>query len=430
MIRSCQLIAIAATLLLHALSAAAAVTSTSSLVVDGGDFHKTSLALTTLRGDWFVTAKDASVTFTLSTAPGPNAARLEIAWNGVAPQQTITAQSNTLVGGEATFFLFLPGTNCKPARDEAVAIKIATLTSLDINAHLSGAISCNGKPGVTLDGAIRVHRDTAPAPQLSGAYVDCDPVIRDKLTGAEYRSPSDCEIKFVADLRRTIFKALQPAFDALMKNGWILEPLPLEKPVTGVGRKIAQSPFRPDFTTNNRLQFRLRLNPASAEAQRYQQAINDVTARMGDVLKSQNAAAAGQLQKDMERAGREQAGATSIKIGVNVNYPMAGESNFSTQHTILQQPGTTYAIHMAEAQPPAGGASGEEASFLYLGAWSAPVLSNMGAGEALHMNAVFNRAVSTLAVQNISIRIVANAALADAMMKKIDYAALAALLHR
>ena len=339
-----------------------------------------------------------------------------------------------MAGGEATFFLTLSGASCRQGRSadgnaEAVTIQVSTLTSLDIDAHLSGVISCNGKPGVAIDAGLRVHRDTAPAPQLSGKYGDCDPVIYDKLIGAEFRSPSDCEIKFEADLRRTIYSAFQPALDALTANGWQLDPLPHDKPLTGVGRKIANEPFRPDFTSNNRLQFHLHLNPSGEAAQRYDKAMADFSVRTGEVLKSLNPAAGAQLQKDIERFAHQQAGETKIDIGVNINYPGAGETNFSTEHTVLRQPNTVYAIHMADAQLPSGGATGQDTSYLFLGAWGPPVITKSGAGESLHLNAIFNRAVSTLAVQNITIRIMANQTLADTVMKKIDYSALLSLLH-
>jgi len=429
MTRTCSITAAAAILLICAHTAASAVTSTSSLMVDGGDFRKSTFALTAIRGDWFVTPKDASVTLTLSTPPGPSAAKLEIAWNGTAPQHVIDAQANTMVGGEATFFLTLPGANCRPGHDSAVTVRVATLTSLDIDAHLSGSISCEDKPSLVIDGSVRVHRDVAPAPQLSGTYIDCDPTIYDKLIGAEFRSPSECEIKFEADMRRTIYKAFQPVLDSFTANGWILDPLPPAKPITGVGRKLAKDPFRPDFTTNNRLQFHLHLDLSGAEKDRYDKAMADFSVRTGEVLKSLNPAASTQLQKDIERFAHEQAGATKIDIGVNINYPGAGETNFSTEHTVRQQPGTVYAIHMADAQLPTGGASGQDTSYLFLGAWGPPTITKAGAGETLHMAANFNRSISTLAVQNITIRIMANAALADTVMKTIDYTALQSLLH-
>lgn len=270
----------------------------------------------------------------------------------------------------------------------------------------------------------------APLP-ASGTYKDCDPTIHDKLVGAEYRSPSECEVKFDTDLRQALTAALQPAIRALTAKGWVLDSSqrPL-RPITGVGRHTEKNPFRPDFTDGRGFQVSLHLPPGHPDAARYAQMNEQAMQSFSAALASGNMQAAESAKAGIDKAARLVQGATTIRISIPVNHPLGEEFNFAPAHTALTVPGAAYAVRFPMAQSAGGGGADAslEASFVFLGVWATPAITHNSDGETIHLNARFNRAITPLAAQTLELRIEANAALADEVLHNMDFAPLNSLL--
>ena len=411
-------------------SAPPSVTSTSRIVVTYGDLHGETFTLPKFNGDWFVTPTDANAVLNLSSVPPNHAISIHLQWGGKQPTTVLTSDLGV---ARISFFLQMSGQHpydfsAQLDRADALTVTVLRMEDRDLEVRIDGVASKLGDtqrtPGrmpVQISGNILLHRDSAPAPLLTGPYLNCDNVIHDKLVGAESRSPSECEVKFDAVVRRLMEDAFNRVLSSLTAANWILEQPPAPGPITDVARHTEGSPYRLESAHQGGYHFTLRLNPSSEPYQRYQ-------AQMQQAM--QKAAAGGSVE-ELGRAAREMQGATLITVSAMINESSTAFVNFKAEHTLLQIPGAAWAVSAPFVQSPSGGDIGgsQEVAYVFLGPWGAPTIEKLGdGGERIGIAASVDKAAPLLAVQNIRIRIQANAALREAIVKQIDWTVLRALL--
>jgi len=411
------------------------VTSTSELFLDnGGDFTHERFPLEFVNGDWFSTAGDANATLTLES-PGPHPLRLDLQWTGTGPRHVINRENNTDLGGSQTFFLTMPGNGIYSLSsgfrdDDAVSVTVATIDDHDIDATLGGrfdgslAVNDNAKLAsrtIAITGAIRLHRDVVPARITTGTYGTCDPIVHDRFSGAEARSPSNCESKFDADVRAAIAKAMEKVVRSFQSAGWMVDA-PQPKPITTAARHSEDKPYRLDFSQPGAtFTIQMQMSEASPAYAEYRKLAE--TIRNPENFKPDNVQ---QMAAMMSRLEHE----TKARILVHVNMPLGGFTAFTRDHTMLEVPGAVIACSASHAQAPTGGgldASGP-VSVVYLGRWSPPAFKPSGEGERLEMAAAFVKGAPTLAVQNVEVRIFGSSELSRKIVEQIDFAQLTGLI--
>jgi hypothetical protein len=135
----------------QAQSAPTAVTSASTITLDGGPFHHETFLLPRVTGDWFATAGDAHASIELLTAAGGHPVELDLQWDGPQAGHVITADNNSDMGGRSTFYLKMTGAapynhGGQPYDTDAITITVT------------------GDAKIAVTGTIAIHRNAAPAP--------------------------------------------------------------------------------------------------------------------------------------------------------------------------------------------------------------------------------------------------------------------------
>ena len=402
-----------------------AIASNSQLTLDGGDIHNQSFALSKCIGDWFVLPNDAYASLDLQTATPAPPMTLDIRWFGKAVNHVINAENNTdLTGDHVAFFLTMHGQPpydlaVKPRGDQAVTVTVVRMDDHDLEARFTSAAE-----KLRVSGSVVIHRDALPAPRMTGVYGDCDNVIHDKMYGAQSRSPSGCEVRFESDVRRAIHQSMQRVIAGFTSAGWTLDRPPELKPIVSAARNTEKNPFQTSFTSNGDYSLEFRMSPQNPQFQAYQ--------RQTDALMEKLKANPSGGFQELARAGYAMQGATRVKVTANINLASTAITNFHSEHTVLDVPGAAYAVASAHAQAPTGGGEGSsmDVALAVFGNWApAAIEKDSDGGELISLKANFTPGAPTLSVQNLRIRVEANAELARRVFGQIDYAPLQSLLR-
>jgi hypothetical protein len=194
------------------LPAFAATTSDSRITVSGGPIAAETFVFARVYGDWFVAARDAHAFLTLVTTTGAHQAQAVIELDGKSERQEIEAGEKDL-----TFLLHL-----RTPYNQTVQLKGF--------GRGRGYFDPDGRPqhrgrhighgNARRERACEDRRHTQD-PSRRGKraggrrFGDCDPVVHDRLAGAEWRSATECEIKFDSHAREALRNALKP-----LEPGW------------------------------------------------------------------------------------------------------------------------------------------------------------------------------------------------------------------
>jgi hypothetical protein len=430
-----NLVAIAAFLLLAPLSALAltasapAIASESQITVTGDGIPAETFNLPRIYGDWFATPADAHASLTLQTAPaGAHQAQLSIEWDGKSLTQTIREANNSGVGGNNRFgfSLHLSGSGANnqdamPRGADAITVTITSMDDLTLDAAISGSVTGSGP--LQIAGTIKIHRDVAPG-LVSGSFGDCDPHIRDKLAGAEWRSPSECEVKFDTYVRQGLAPVIAPVEANLTQAGWVENKKPDLDPIDSIPRHSEKAPYQLVNRGGGAFAMAFSLRQDSPVYQQYNQAAMDA---MQTAMKAGGAGGSMDVAQNAARALQEN---TSIDIAIVINQASAGITDFKGGHTVTPLAGGGYSIEVPYAQPATGGGpdAAVRATYLLLGAWAPPGSSTQTSGpENIQVKGNLNPS-RLMAVQNVRIRIQGGTALAQQVIKLMDWSALQQLI--
>jgi hypothetical protein len=357
-----------------------------------------------------------------------------IEWDGTGMTKTIDAAKNDIHGNSKYMFsLHLTGAGAynqdvQLRGADTITVTITRMDNLNLEATFSGTGTGTGPLKIT--GTIKLHRE-ATAEKPTGTFGNCDPHIYDKLAGAEWRSPSDCEMKFDAYARKGLTAALQPVIDGLTAQGWKVVSSVETQSLTSIPRHSESKPFQlTEQTMHQHGAFfvAMALDQGSPTYQRLNQAVNDALQKAAGEAKGgnyQSMTAATDAYRTLDEN-------TKINISIGINYPGGGMVNFKAGHTVKPLPGGGFTLEVSNEQSPGGGGpdGAQRILHVFLGAWSpTPISKPAGAGEDISVKANLDSSpANLLKVQNISIRIQAGTAQAQEILKLINWSALQALM--
>jgi hypothetical protein len=404
--------------------------------ITGGKFINKKVVFTSAEGDWFATTTDAHGALTFYAPYDSRQIRLDMEWDGKNEDHIITNEVRHNGKHTGDFIMTLPdknvfgdGLNAYPDENnginEAIKITVMSMDEMNVQAKISGNIS-NGREHMQVSGMISLKKDIASKTSATASYKDCDNVIHDKMIGAQYRSPTECEVKFDLDLRTALHLSFKPLIDSLLKNGWRLEKETQVKSIMGIGRGSEKNFYDPGLTDVGNYALHFQLNPASPEYKNWQTQYADM---MNDFQKDPTKP--GSMDK-LTAFTAEMKVATDISIYVNVNYSATAAVNFTTSHHVEKTPNTTCVVYLKNAQAATGGGKEESgnAAWVYFGKWSSPKFQkNSDGSERVELNATPDPKASHLSVQTIVIRMECNDDLSDEVIKYTDFKKLQSLLQ-
>ena len=396
----------------------------NSITLNGERFANAKITFTKGTGDWYASGKDGHGSFEFTGQYQGRSVMLDFEWDGGLGAHVVTDEIRHNGQRQGEFVISMAdkdtygdGLNTYPSGDDVVTIKVDTLDGLNASVTLAGVIT-QGNTKVKLTGAFSVHRNTGPKALTNGTYGDCDPVVHDKLSGAEDRSPSGCEAKYDLDVRTAIHEAFAAALARLEKDGWEIQQQTDLSPLTAVPKGSERDIFRTEYDVTAQLS---RSAPAYATFQRQ---MEDFQAKLGSATPA-DIARFQALMRDMKAA-------TSLRIIVNVNLHASAFDVFKAGTRITTLAPGVYKAQADTVQATTGGdASGAmAATFLLVGSWKTPaVTKDSDGGEHVSTQAALKPALSHLAAQNVEIRIECGNPLADAVIQNLDLKRLQSILR-
>lgn len=279
---------------------------------------------------------------------------------------------------------------------------------------------------------------TAPrtiAGQTTGTFGTCDPVIHDQLVRAEWRSPSECEVKFDSYVRNGLTAALQPVVDNLTAQSWSVARHVELQSLTSIPRHTETKPFQlneQQMHQNGAFYLEFTLDQNSPLFQQYDQPVQAGMKKLGDAMKSMNAADMTAAQNALQDATKAEVEHTSARISVSINSGSVGVSSFKGGHTVTTLPGVGFAVSAPFVQAPTGGdiSAAQRVTYVFLGPFTPPPSSGPSTGdEDFQVKGSLSSATARLlSVQNICIRIQTGSDLAQQIIQVIDWSALQKLM--
>jgi hypothetical protein len=387
-------------------------------------------------GDWFVNGSDAHAGITLESGAGPLRVRLDVQWDGTGTIHTINESNNdTVMGGtHSTFYLVLSGTEeqaISPRGSDAITVTVTHMDDASLDARISGTATGDGP--VTIAGTIRLRRNGPHAVKSTGAWANCDPVIHDKMAGAEDRSPSECEVKFDRHVREALRQALAPMVEGLRKDSWTVSTEANMGPATAMGRHTENAPYMLANAAEGGFSMELALDPGSEASQRMQQAqqqqLEQLGQKMADLVKSGRPDPKAIQQMTQSISGLMTNG--RIEIAVRINSANAEAVNFKIGHTVKPLAGGGSVVFVPAAQPSSGGGadSAQAMTWVLIGPWGPVGGRNLGDGsEDVSASGGLSKAKPLLSVQNVWVKIQTSQQLAEQVNAKVDWARIRALV--
>jgi hypothetical protein len=383
---------------------------------------KQRIEFTKITGEWFVTPNDSHCSINFEGPYDSRKLTLAIEWSGKKDAYVITNETRHAGDRSGDFFLSVPdkdtyadGLGAYPSGDQQVVVKVEKITNENIEGNISGLISDN-RDKIKINGHFSLAKKAAKptTKSTSATFKDCDNVIHDKLTGAQFRSPTDCEVKYDLEVKSAFQKAFEKVVSVFQNNHWLVKKITTLDPVTGVPRASDNSSYLGDY--NIELEVGPENDQYAAYNKSYQELLNGGSQ---DIKKIQD------FMKQMN-------GAIRIKIYAGVNSTYSSMYIFKDGHKMLKAPGASYVIESPYMQSGGGGGieSSVGADYIYIGNWKAPVIvKDSDGGETIKVMPVIVKSATNLSVKNVTIRIECNSELAEQILKEIDISKLTSLLN-
>src|ERR1035437_7059452 len=380
-----------------------------------------------ITADWFVTANDSHCSITFKGPFDTRELTLAIEWSGKKDAYVITNETSHAGDRSGDFLLSAPdkdtygdGLGAQPTGDQQVVVKVEKITDENISGNISGLIS-DGKDVIKINGHFSLAKKAAKptAKSTSLTFKDCDNVIHDKLTGAQDRSPTECEIKYDLEVKSAFQKAFESVVSGFQNDHWIVTKITTLEPVTGVPRASDNSAYLGDYDIE------LQMDPKSDK-------YIELNKRLGELAKIVGYPPDNAKMENFQNYGHKMNSAIYIKIYARVNSTYSGMYIFKEGHKMLKVPGAAYVIESSYVQSSGGGGieSSIDADFVYIGNWKAPVIvKDSDGGETINVMPVIVKSATTLSVKNVTIRIECNSELAEQILKGIDFSKLTSLLN-
>jgi hypothetical protein len=287
-----------------------------------------------------------------------------------------------------------------------------------------------------LPGLAQGPHKAAPALQPTGTFGDCDPVIHDKLAGAEWRSPSECEVKFDAYLRKGLTAAIEPVIDKLTAHGWGVTRTVELQSLTSIPRHTEGKPFQlteQQMHQGGAFFVQLGIDKSSPVFKQYDEPLQAATQKFGAALKRMDAAEMASAQNALHDAAKTQEEHTTIAISVQINASAVDIPSFKGGHTVTKLSSGGFAVSAPYVQPPTGGdeSAAQRVTYVFFGPFTPPAPAGPGTGdETIHVRGgpLSTSPTKLLSVQNVVLRVQTGSELAQQVIQSVDWTALGNLL--
>jgi len=397
------------------------------------------------KGDWYVLPNDAHAAFFVADKATYSQCRAEILLNGAQKTFVITSV-NDLASGHKTDLAFSvmvgDGRSNKTFSTtdpgDAVTVTVTKMDMLSFEATFSGTMTevgmmeRNGHEAhrVTVNGAISLHRASAPSQISAGNWVGCDPIVHDWLNQAQNRASSDCEVKFDHHVQTALNAAFAPMESALTASQWQI----VNKPDPNVmfvsaPRGSEQEPFH-----GQGFKLAMAVNPNSAQGQQTMAAASTpdpLMMKMMELLKAGKYAEAQELQKQLDAKLKSAPPPPSTRFTVQVSFNASAKEliNFHGAFSASALPGGGTVLYLPAMQPLGGGSGGDPGTWVLLGPWSQPASTHLdGETTKVISKAQMNPSAPRLSVQSIAVYLNCDRNLATNAISAIDWSQLRALL--
>src|ERR1035437_8784302 len=206
--------------------------------------------------DWFVTANDSHCVINFEGPYDSRKLTLAIEWSGKKDEYVITNETSHAGDRSTDFRLSSPdkdtygdGLGAQPEGDQQVIVKVEKITDENIAGNISGLIS-QGRDIIKVNGHFSLAKK-ATAKSISKStsltFKDCDNAIHDKLTGAQDRSPTECEVKYDLEVKTAFQKAFENVVSGFQNDHWLVKKITTLDPITHAPRSSDNSSFLGDY---------------------------------------------------------------------------------------------------------------------------------------------------------------------------------------
>ena len=388
---------------------------------------KQRINFTKIAAEWFVTRNDSHCSIIFKGPYDNRELTLSIEWSGKRDRYVITDETRHAGDRSGDFLLSAPdkdtygdGLGAYPRGDQKVIVKVKKITDDNISGNITGFISDN-RDIIKIIGHFSLGKKGTAKPaakSTSATFKDCDNIIHDKLTGAQNRSPTDCEVKYDLEVKFAFQKAFENVVSGFQNNHWLVTKITKVDAVTGVPRAFNNSSFLGDYDIE------LQIDPKSDQYTSFRKKYEEL-ANVGyppDNVKMESFVQYGHLMN----------AAINIKINARVNSTYSSIYIFKGGYKMLKAPGAAFVIQSSYVQSLGGGGieSSLDADFIFIGKWNSPVIRNdSDGGEEIKVPPLIVKSGTNLSVKNIFIRMECNAELAEQVLKQLDMSKLTSLLN-
>jgi hypothetical protein len=399
------------------------------VVLNGHGLVNKKIAFTSASADWYVTENDGHGTVLLRGPFDTRNVMLNLEWDGKKERYVINNDTRHDSHRLGDFTLTMPdkdvygdGLNAYPSGDQEIVIKIDKVTTDHVNGTISGAISQNNDK-ISVTGQFGLMRKPViQKSSTSASFKEYDNVIHDKLIGAQFRSPTESEVKYDLFVKSAFIDAFKPATEFLAGKSWTISTSTDLTPSTGMPRSFLNDQW-PGFELKMQMDH-------SAPA--YQESVKKTEELSAEMTKHANDDQFKPLMEKAKQLGYETNGATIINISGQINSDGNHLSNFKGDCKVLTIPGIDYIIQIPHAQALGGG--GEENSLavtqVFLGTWKRSIKKDADGSQEIVVTPSYKKNVDHLSVKNIVIRIECSRELAEEIIKKMDLQKLKAVLNQ
>jgi hypothetical protein len=399
----------------------------NSVVLNGHGFVNKKIAFTSASADWYVTENDGHGTILLKGPFDSRNVMLNLEWDGKKEQYVINDETRHDSRRMGDFTLTMPdkdvygdGLNAYPSGDQEVIIKIDRVTTDRVIGTISGVISQNNDK-ISVTGQFGLMRKPViQKSSTSATFKEYDNVIHDKLIGAQFRSPTESEVKYDLSVKSMFLDAFKPVTEFLAGKSWTISTSTDLTPSTGMPRSYLNDQW-PAF------ELKMQMDHSAAAYQEYVKRSEELSAEMTKHADDD------QFKPLMEKAkqlGYMTKGATIINITGQINSDGNRLSNYKGDIKVLTVPGIDYVIQIPHARALGGG--GEENSLdvtqLFLGIWKSSIKKDADGSQDIVVTPNNKKNVDHLSVKNVVIRIECSRELAEEVIRTMDLQKLKAIL--
>ena len=301
-----------------------------------------------------------------------------------------------------------------------------------------------GLAPVVLTAAFLLHADTAKVPsggadavrvkkaanqpqsarQASAAQVfgqACDPTLHDAIATRQYRSPSDCEVKFDDHLRSGLIDALKPAIQNLENAGWSPFQQPSIDKMSGLVRDYKV--YRMESTARHEVVWQLERHSEVEETKYRNKREDEVLANPAFDANRQN--------QELMAIQWETLSNDYVQMSASVNLPGDAVSYMKplTPHSLA---GTGFAFSTNDTDDNEQGETvlSPYKTFLYLGPTHETTVQNRDGSSTIRIEPIFDANAPALAAQVIKITIACDPKLGAAILSNIDLHKLQDLVYK